>query len=220
MPEGYPVDLQTNVLRFEPRNYQYANRFAAEHPETMVLSTPDDEEIGKKMKMEEAAWYVDMFQDDMEDSKKKKIAFASKEALDELHCDHSFKSIHQRKGTSVTSSNGESEKAGSVNNPMQVEEDASMGERQYENLSSEELVALLKKHNITPQGTVGPPPNSGRPGTGTGNEAMESSDSSGSSSGSSRSGSSSSSISFSKKNTSPSSAEGNTAAPGTGRSGG
>ena len=154
--------------------------------ETMVLTTPDDEEIGKKMKMEEAAWYVDMFEDDVDDSKKKKIAFASKEALDELHCDHSFKSIHQKKGTSATSSNGESEKAGSADNPMQVENDASVGERQYENLSPEELVALLlKKHNITPQGTVGPPPNSGRSGTGTGEEAMESSDSSGSSSGSS-----------------------------------
>eukprot|EP00956_Cyclotella_meneghiniana_P018468 scaffold30756_cov39-Cyclotella_meneghiniana.AAC.6 len=127
--------------------------------ETMVLSTPDDEEIGKKMKMEEAAWYVDMFQDDGDDSKKKKIAFASKEALDKLHCDHSFKSIHQRKGTSANSSKVDSEKAGSADNPMQVEDDASVGERQYENLSPEELVALLKKHNITPQGTVGPPPN-------------------------------------------------------------
>ena len=142
------------------------------------------------------------------------------EALDELHCDHSFKSIHQRKGTPANSSKVDSEKAGSADNPMQVEDDASVGERQYENLSPEELVALLKKHNITPQGTVGPPPNSGRSGTGTGEEAMESSDSSGSSSGSSRSGSSSSSNGSSQKNTSPSSVEGNTAAPGSGRSGG
>jgi len=39
MPHGHAVDLQTNVLRFEPENWEYANRFAAEHPETMVLST-------------------------------------------------------------------------------------------------------------------------------------------------------------------------------------
>jgi len=39
MPEGYPVDLQSNVLRFEPKNFEFANRFAREHPETMVLST-------------------------------------------------------------------------------------------------------------------------------------------------------------------------------------
>ena len=39
MPHGQAVDLQTNVLRFEPENWKYANRFAAEHPETMVLST-------------------------------------------------------------------------------------------------------------------------------------------------------------------------------------
>eukprot|EP00956_Cyclotella_meneghiniana_P025889 scaffold54940_cov39-Cyclotella_meneghiniana.AAC.1 len=188
--------------------------------ETMVLTTPDDEEIGKKMKMEEAAWYVDMFEDDGDDSKKKKIAFASKEALDELHCDHSFKSIHQRKGTSATLSKEESNKVGSADNPMQVEDDVSAGEKQYENLSPEELVALLKKHNITPQGTVGPPPNFERSETGTGEEANESSDSSGSSSGSSGSGSSSSSNGSSQKNTSPSSAEGNTAAPGLGRSGG
>lgn len=39
MPYGHPVDLQTNVLRFAPENYGYANRFAEEHPETIVLST-------------------------------------------------------------------------------------------------------------------------------------------------------------------------------------
>ena len=39
MPHGQAVDLQTNILRFEPENWKYANRFAAEHPETMVLST-------------------------------------------------------------------------------------------------------------------------------------------------------------------------------------
>ena len=39
MPLGQAVDIQTNILRFEPENWEYANRFAAEHPETMVLST-------------------------------------------------------------------------------------------------------------------------------------------------------------------------------------
>ena len=39
MPHGHAVDLQTNVLRFEPENWKYANRFAEEHPETMILST-------------------------------------------------------------------------------------------------------------------------------------------------------------------------------------
>lgn len=39
LPEGYPVDLQTNVLRFSPNNYEYANRFAAENPKMIILST-------------------------------------------------------------------------------------------------------------------------------------------------------------------------------------
>eukprot|EP00956_Cyclotella_meneghiniana_P043422 scaffold269659_cov166-Cyclotella_meneghiniana.AAC.1 len=52
----------------------------------MILTTPDDAENDKKMKMEETAWYVDIFADGEGDgNKRKKIAFASKEALDELH---------------------------------------------------------------------------------------------------------------------------------------
>ena len=39
MPGGHAVDVQTNVLRLEPRNYEFANRFAKLHPETTVLST-------------------------------------------------------------------------------------------------------------------------------------------------------------------------------------
>jgi len=39
LPEGYPVDLQTNILRFSPNNYDYANLFAAENPKMLILST-------------------------------------------------------------------------------------------------------------------------------------------------------------------------------------
>lgn len=38
-PEGYSVDLQTNILRFAPENFEYANRFAAENPNMLILST-------------------------------------------------------------------------------------------------------------------------------------------------------------------------------------
>ena len=39
MPGEHAVDVQTNVLRFEPGNWPYANRFAQEHPGTVLLST-------------------------------------------------------------------------------------------------------------------------------------------------------------------------------------
>lgn len=39
LPEGYPVDLQTNVLRFSSNNFEYANRFAGENPNMLILST-------------------------------------------------------------------------------------------------------------------------------------------------------------------------------------
>jgi len=38
-PGGNSVDLQTNVLRFAPENYLFANKYAKEHPETLILST-------------------------------------------------------------------------------------------------------------------------------------------------------------------------------------
>ena len=101
---------------------------------------------------------------------------------------------------------------------MEVEDDEVGGE-EFENLSPQELIAMLKKHNITPKGTVGSPPNSERSEGRTGVEEIESSDSSSSSGGSSSSGSTVS-TGASKKDTSPSSDEGNTAAPDSGRGGG
>jgi hypothetical protein len=65
----------------------------------MILTTPEDAENEKIRAMEEAAWYNDEFGDHMVDtSKKEKVPYASKEALDDLHCEHSFKTIHQKKG--------------------------------------------------------------------------------------------------------------------------
>jgi len=37
--DEYRVDLQTNTLRFSEKNYEYANRFAAENPEMILMST-------------------------------------------------------------------------------------------------------------------------------------------------------------------------------------
>ena len=39
MPGGNALDIQTNMLRLEPGNWGYANRFAKENPGTTILST-------------------------------------------------------------------------------------------------------------------------------------------------------------------------------------
>ena len=39
LPEGHPVDFQTQILRFSPNNYEYVNRFAEENPQMLILST-------------------------------------------------------------------------------------------------------------------------------------------------------------------------------------
>lgn len=122
------------------------------------------------MKMEETAWNVAIIStDDDRGCKKKKIAFANKEALEELHCDHSFKSIHKKKGTSAESSDGDMKNTGSRENPMDVDGDEKVGDKKYENLLPAELLAMLKQHK------VGSPPNSERSETGSGVKGNESS---------------------------------------------
>ena len=92
---------------------------------------------------------------------------------------------------------------GSKSKPMMVDSDGEE-ETSYKNLSMAELIAILKKHKISPKGTVGSPPNLKR--SGSGHSAEEEESSSGSSSTSS---SSSSSVeNMTKKATSPSSVEG------------
>ena len=39
MDDKYTVDLQSSVLRFAPENYEFVNRYAKEHPNTLILST-------------------------------------------------------------------------------------------------------------------------------------------------------------------------------------
>jgi hypothetical protein len=183
----------------------------------MVLTTPEDEEMEKNRKMEEAAWYKDEYGDHMVDtSKKEKVAYASKEALDDLHCEHSFKTIHKKKGNQSTDvSEGEAFKVGSKTKPMEVELDGDEDE-EYLNLSAAELIALLKKTKLEAKKAVGSQPNSERSGSGSSVEGEESSDGSSSAS----SGSSSSSVASVTKNaTSPSSGEGNSAARKPGQSG-
>ena len=183
---------------------------------TRVLTTPEDEENEKAKAMEEAAWYNDEFGDHMMDtSRKEKAAFASKEALVELNCDHSFKSIHQKKGNYVGSPDAVSFQLGSSKKPMEVGSDGDDDE-EYLNLSQKELIAMLKKSKLEAKKTVGSQPNSERSGSGS---SVEGSESESDSSGSDSSSSDDSVMSVTNKATSPSSGEGNSAARKPGQSG-
>jgi uncharacterized membrane protein YgcG len=170
--------------------------------EHWILSTPEDAENKKLKAMEEAAWYNDEFGEHMVDlSRKEKREYANKEALAELHGDHSYKSIHQKKGNYVGSPGEQSFQVGGKEKPL--EEDEEEDGEEYKNLSPAELIALLKQHNITPKGAVGSPPNSERSGSGRSVEDGESeSGSSGASSSSGGSSSSSSVMSVTKDATS------------------
>ena len=88
---------------------------------------------------------------------------------------------------------------------MDVDEEEGEGDI-FDNMSPAELIALLRKHKVSPKGTVGSPPNSKWSGS---SRDAEVESSSGSSSGSSSSGSSSAESMM--KNTSPPSAGGSTA---------
>jgi hypothetical protein len=175
-------------------------------------------------KLEEAAWYKDEFGDHMVDtSRKEKKKFAGKEALDELNCDYSFKSVHYKTGNYVGSP-GEAtidlgKKRGTASDEVdltkegedsEVEADGeNVGEIDYSGLSSAELIALLQKHKIAP-GNKGSPPN-GNSTAGTGGGSEESDDESSSSS--SSTSDDSDSDSEMDVSASPSSVEGKTADP-------
>lgn len=144
---------------------------------TGVLTTPADEDVDHLEKMEEAAWYNDEFGDHMVDlSRKEKRKFASKEALEELNCDHSHATVHKKKGTYRGSPGapvfnvGKEAKSGEAG-----EEDSEIGDEEegFKHLSNGELIALLKQHNISSKVT-GSPPNSQASGSGRGAEEVDS----------------------------------------------
>jgi uncharacterized membrane protein YgcG len=183
-----------------------------------VLFTPEDEEQEKMKAIEEAAWYNDEFGDHMVDSnKKEKMQYASKEALDELNCDHSYKSFHQKKGNYVGSPDAPSFQVGGKSMEVDILSDDEVEEVavDYEKMSHAELVKLLKKHTIS--NSKGSPP-SDKEGSGSGSSVEGSGSSSGSSSSSGTSGSSVKDAEKEKEGTSPPSGGGNTEArkPGQG----
>jgi hypothetical protein len=187
--------------------------------ETRVLTTPEDAENERMDKLEEAAWYKDEFGDHMVDtSRKEKKKFAGKEALDELNCDYSFKSVHYKTGTGGESLDLGSKRSNKLKDEVDLTEEVEEAEGDgtneggidYSGLSSAELIALLQKHKIAPGKTGSPPTGNSTAGTGGGEEE---SDEESLSSDSSDSDDDSDSESEMDVSSSPSGAEGNTANP-------
>jgi hypothetical protein len=186
---------------------------------TQGLTTPEDEEQEKMKAMEEAAWYTDEFGDHMVDtSRKEKMQYASKEALDELNCDHSYKSVHQKKGNYVGSPDAPSFQVGGKTVEVDLsgdDDEEKEGAVDYDKMSHADLVKLLKKHSIS-NSKGSPPSDNEESGSGSSVEGSGSEDDSSSTSGSS--GSSMKDVETEKEGTSPPSGGGNTEArkPGQG----
>lgn len=176
---------------------------------TKVLTTPQDVANEKLAAIEDAAWYKDEFATsdfDLKDKEKKE--FSSKEQLEDLYEEKSYKTVTKKKGTKTTSGVefGDVSKMGD-----QMDEEAADGEEEVDlsKLSKEQLIErLMKKAEITSNSGSRPSRNSSAAGV------ADSDDSGSSSSGSSGSSSTSSGV----EDMSPSSAEGNTARPTPARS--
>jgi hypothetical protein len=157
--------------------------------EKKVLTTPEDEANEKMRALETAAWYNNMFGEHMVDTgKKEKNQYAAKEMLDELNAGHSFKSVHKKKGNyqgtpgavefDLSGRKDGRGAAGSVGGGTAK----SVGSaKSLEGMSREELIALMRKHNISPK-TVGSQPTKGNSEADSGRGAEVESLSSGSSS--------------------------------------
>ena len=171
---------------------------------TKVLTTPQDVANAKLAAIEDAAWYKDEFATsdfDMKDKEKKE--FSSKEQLEDLYEEKSYKTVTKKKGAKRTSG-VEFENVSEMGD--QMDEEAVDGEEVVDlsKLSKEQLIErLMKKAEITSHSGSRPSANSSAAG------AAGSDDSGSSSSGSSGSSSTSSEV----EDMSPSSVEGNTARP-------
>lgn len=143
-----------------------------------VLTTPEDEEQKKMKAMEDAALYNDKFGDHMVDtSRKEKLKYVSKEALNELNCDHWYKSVHQKKGNYVGLLNAPTFQVSgkSMEGYSSVEE--ATEKTRLETMSHAELVKLLKKHKTTAYSKGSAPSDDERPGSGRSDEEDSSSES-------------------------------------------
>ncbi len=164
--------------------------------ETRVLTTPQDVENEKSAAMESAAWYKDVFGDNVFDlSKKEKPKKMSAAELEDLHAEHSVKTATKQQGRYEGSPGAETfvvgQKTGKATS-VSAAQDEDVDLDQY---SREELLELLCKAKISPQ-RKGSQPRTAKVGEGNSDidDGSSISESGSSSSGSSKDSSSSSSV--------------------------
>jgi hypothetical protein len=164
--------------------------------ETRVLTTPQDVENEKSAAMESAAWYKDVFGDNVFDlSKKEKPKKMSAAELEDLHAEHSVKTATKQHGRYEGSPGAETFVVGQKTRKATSVSAAQDEDVDLDQYSREELLELLRKAKISPQGK-GSQPRTAKAGEGSSDvdDGSSISESGSSSSGSSEDSSSSSSV--------------------------
>jgi hypothetical protein len=154
-----------------------------------IITTPQDEENEKLAAMESAAWYKDAFGDNVFDmSKKEKPKKLSAREMEDLHAEHSVKTAGKQPGRYEGSPGAQTFVVGQKKGKASAEGNA---QASVDLFTREELLELLRKTKITPQGK-GSQPRANRAGDGNNDVDDDSliSESSSSSAGSSASSSS------------------------------
>lgn len=170
--------------------------------ESRVLTTPQDEENEKLAAMESAAWYKDAFGDNVFDLRKKeKAKKLSASEMEDLHAEHSVKTVGKTPGRYEGSPGVQTFVVGQKKGKVSAEGKAQDTE-DFEKFTREELLELLRKTKITPQGK-GSRPRAKRAGVGDNDVDANSSISGSSSSSADSSASSSSSSSAEDKSSVP-----------------
>jgi hypothetical protein len=175
---------------------------------TRVLTTPQDAENEKLAAMESAAWYKDAFGDNVFDmSKKEQSKKLSLREMEDLHAEHSVKTAGKTPGRYEGSPGVETFVVGQKEGQQASGGKAQAADEDLEKYSREELLELLRKTKISPQGK-GSQPRANRAGVGSDDADGASSISGSSSSSSDSSSDSSSSSSAGDKSATPPSAQG------------
>lgn len=164
--------------------------------ETKVLTTPQDVENEKSAAMESAAWYKDVFGENVFDLRKKETPKKMSAAeLEDLHAEHSVKTATKQQGRYEGSPGAETFVVGQKTGKATSVSAAQGEEADLDQYSREELLELLRKAKISPQGK-GSQPRTAKVGEGNSDvdDGSSISESGSSRSGSSKDSSSSSSV--------------------------
>ena len=103
--------------------------------------------------MENAAWYKDVFGDNVFDmSKKEKTKKMSAAELEDFHAEHSVKTASKQQGHYEGSPGAETFVVGQKSGKATLFSTAQAEDEELEQYSREELLELLRKANISPKG--------------------------------------------------------------------